>query len=460
MSIRLGRSCTTVHTAFHCRILHKRLPVSRHLCRTALICALVGCSGSNATAPTTPAAPSNSKPSTPANVAGTWADTTDSAGDGASLVLTQRDDSLLSGTENDYLRVGSPGSTWWTRVAAPGSVNGTVRGDTVMLVVNYGASMPLQYDTVIARGSDTLAWLPSDSMYSYGSHYVRGAWAPDTTAPQGASSPTVADLTGLWVSDSIAWFGTPAGCTGAIQSAITVSRADPDDSTVYEGNTYDRICGSDPGTPWTYEVSNYGQLVPGDCLSGNFNCGHTGIRCMSKRHRVHAVVSGDCTRRVPTRRRQFGARLARRYVVEHDARQPQRGAARHAIRAHGIGARAAERERGDAANGTHAEATMSETPKERAEWERIGRTLLPVKHATTPEEWERQIAAENDAEATARHAAAALAIINGQGGFTWDDVAILRSIAHSRPDGTYEQETLTSLADRIAALLPPRHSTP
>ena len=59
-----------------------------------------------------------------------------------------------------------------------------------------------------------------------------------------------------------------------------------------------------------------------------------------------------------------------------------------------------------------------------------------------------------------RHALAALALHGQPFGFTWDDVDDLREIApgfHHRGDGQVER-ALLDLADRIAALLPPREA--
>lgn len=55
-----------------------------------------------------------------------------------------------------------------------------------------------------------------------------------------------------------------------------------------------------------------------------------------------------------------------------------------------------------------------------------------------------------------RHALAALALRDQPFGFDWDDVDALRSIAESPDLRGWETGAADSLADRIAALLPPR----
>ena len=60
-----------------------------------------------------------------------------------------------------------------------------------------------------------------------------------------------------------------------------------------------------------------------------------------------------------------------------------------------------------------------------------------------------------------RHALAALALHDHPAGFTWEDVEELRGVAEDY-DGEPAQQvspTLRYLADRIAALLPPREET-
>ena len=55
-----------------------------------------------------------------------------------------------------------------------------------------------------------------------------------------------------------------------------------------------------------------------------------------------------------------------------------------------------------------------------------------------------------------RHAVAAL-VLEGQGfGFTWEDVDALRDATAPESDWLMDPAKLNSLADRIAALLPPR----
>ena len=111
----------------------------------------------------------------------------------------------------------------------------------------------------------------------------------------------------------------------------------------------------------------------------------------------------------------------------------------------------------------------------------------PIRPALTPEEWQDLDSGEaliEDGELCVRydsglasevvgdrHALAALCLHGQPFGFTWDDVEVLREIspehrigcAHlafvgSDCDCEAEQEsaTIASVADRIAALLPPR----
>ena len=84
-----------------------------------------------------------------------------------------------------------------------------------------------------------------------------------------------------------------------------------------------------------------------------------------------------------------------------------------------------------------------------------------IEPALTAEEWaEGAVIYENLTDALGigrRHSTAALCLHGQPFGFTWEDVAVLRDIA--APDiGTPlegDARALTSLADRIEALLPP-----
>lgn len=55
-----------------------------------------------------------------------------------------------------------------------------------------------------------------------------------------------------------------------------------------------------------------------------------------------------------------------------------------------------------------------------------------------------------------RHALAALALHNQSFGFTWEDVDRLRGLEYMHLDRHEDGPTIASIADRIAALLPPR----
>ena len=92
-----------------------------------------------------------------------------------------------------------------------------------------------------------------------------------------------------------------------------------------------------------------------------------------------------------------------------------------------------------------------------------------IKPALTPEEWAEaadqralqavleSASAEVDAwNPPSRHGLAALTLHGQPFGFTWEDVDRVRSVAEPDSDWYREDEWLVSLADRIAALLPPR----
>lgn len=105
--------------------------------------------------------------------------------------------------------------------------------------------------------------------------------------------------------------------------------------------------------------------------------------------------------------------------------------------------------------------------------QRTSEADLSIKPALTPDEWAGRaiqsgrgrariadggaLEAEGELDASRRHALAALALHGQPFGFTWKDVDLIRSTVladdfHS-PDDWF---VLQRLADRIAALLPPR----
>lgn len=89
--------------------------------------------------------------------------------------------------------------------------------------------------------------------------------------------------------------------------------------------------------------------------------------------------------------------------------------------------------------------------------------MSDIEPALTAEEWEG-FAAMADSEiermpAHARHLHAALCLYGQRFGFTWEDVDGLRALAESLSGNIINPGSvapLRNLADRIAALLPPR----
>jgi hypothetical protein len=94
-----------------------------------------------------------------------------------------------------------------------------------------------------------------------------------------------------------------------------------------------------------------------------------------------------------------------------------------------------------------------------------------VQPALTPEEWELYLGPREDWELSGNptqyaHGAAAVLLHGQPFGFTWKDVDLLRGVANywhpQDGDGAEwdeyagRQAALRNLADRIAALLPPR----
>lgn len=87
--------------------------------------------------------------------------------------------------------------------------------------------------------------------------------------------------------------------------------------------------------------------------------------------------------------------------------------------------------------------------------------MSEITPAMTPEEWAVALAAPPVIHPDKRHAAAALWLYGQSFGFTQNEVALLRSVAHNGrlgvyvSDGPQPADEMRVLAAKIAALLPP-----
>jgi hypothetical protein len=213
--------------------------------------------------------PPTSSVSGPANLAGSWFDSTD-FGQVNLLTISQQGANVVVISPAYYQPFSWGGVNWWEREGQPDTATGTVTGDTLVLC---DAAVGLPCPNEIAYLSNGLLVFSLDSVDI---SYFHSLWSTADTIPP-ASAPAAVELPGVWLSDSVG-----RSCPGIAQIGLVVGLPVNSGESIfqmneplYESQGWTRQCGettwNSRGLGWQDETEYIGSLTSFPCSPAD-NC--------------------------------------------------------------------------------------------------------------------------------------------------------------------------------------------